>query len=213
MQRSNAPIAAFSQSALDPTYSGSQANASPNGAPLRESAYPRQARVGGGSGNGGGDGISARAKATLAAMGGAEGHFNDPDNSAENLLAGMPDLSRRESDNSITLGYPSNETDAKERKIIEAFGVHSEAYLDYGNSSYARKPPRASVAPSPNSSMTSFSNSTTTSPTARQQTGMGKMTRADRTASIWDIEATLREGRPIGACEYALTHRVALSIS
>lgn len=133
-------------------------------------------------------------------MGGAEPRFNDPDNSAENLLSGMPGHQRRDSDNSITLGYPSNETDAKERKILEAFGVHSEAYLDYGNSSYARKPPRASVAPSPNSSMTSFN---TSSPPARQQTEMGKLTRADRTASIWDIEATLREGRPVGACESA----------
>ena len=128
---------------------------------------------------------------------GAEGHFNEPDNSAENLLAGMPQYERRQSNSSITLGYPSQETDAKERKILEAFGVHSEAYLDYGNSSYARKPPRASVAPSPNSSMTSYSNS----PNARNQTEMGKLTRADRTASIWDIEATLREGRPVGACE------------
>ncbi|KAK9899896.1 hypothetical protein P389DRAFT_164976 [Cystobasidium minutum MCA 4210] len=193
ISRANAPIAAFSQSALDPTYSGT----SPNAAPLRESAHPRQARVGNGSGNG----ISARAKATLAAMEGTDAahHYNDPNNSsAENLLAGMPNLQRRDSDNnSITLGYPSNETHAKERKILEAFGVHSEAYLDYGNSSYARKPPRASVAPSPNSSITSFSSSN--SPTARTQTGVGKLTRADRTASIWDIEATLREGRPVGA--------------
>lgn len=128
---------------------------------------------------------------------GAEDRPNDPDNSAESLLAGMPRHERRGSESSITLGYPSTETDAKERKILEAFGVHSEAYLDYGNSSYARKPPRASVAPPPNSSLTSFPNS----PTSRNQTEMGKLTRADRTASIWDIEATLREGRPVGACK------------
>lgn len=139
---------------------------------------------------------------------GADGHFNDPDNSAENVLAGMPRHERRDSNSSITLGYPSTETDAKERKILEAFGMHSEAYLDYGNSSYARKPPRASVAPSPNSSMTSYSNPN--SPAPRPQTEMGKMSRADRTASIWDIEATLREGRPVGACECSFMEALEL---
>jgi hypothetical protein len=132
---------------------------------------------------------------------------NDANSSAENLLASRPDHARSDSDNSITLGYPSQETNNKERQMLEAFGVHSEAYLDYGNSRYARQVPRASVAPSPNSSMISF-NSNSTSPTARQQGGsVNKMTRADRTASIWDIEATLREGRPVGACKSALKQR------
>ena len=154
-----------------------------------------QQRGAGGSGN-----LSARARAALTAM---DGHGQSSssggafDESSENLL-GSPGgrRARRTSDSSITLGYPGGAAKSeKERQYLEAFGVHGEAYEDYGNSRYARQAPRASVVPSRNTSYGTPGADDGGIAKPASRAGL----KADRTASIWDIEATLREGRPVGA--------------
>lgn len=111
-----------------------------------------------------------------AADGGAAG-----DESSENLLSSAERRdSRRNSDSSITLGFPVHNANGeviseKERQYMEAFGVHTEAYEDFGRSSYARRAPRASVYPADDSPRRSNLGSS----------GLSKESRADRTASIW----------------------------
>ena len=161
------PINAFSYSALDPSLSVSANGA--DMAPLRD-AYPP--RIGKG-------GLSARAKMTLAAM-------HDTSVSSEDLLASpgrqriesgqsSPGSSYRwggqshdNSEESVTLGFPGQYAlNDKGRPLVEAFGVHTEAYEDFGRSAFARIPARASVYP------------------GDRKSGLTPEKRADRTASIW----------------------------
>ena len=181
------PINAFSSNALDPSASA----VSPKGAdlaPLRDSyaARPRN-----------GAGLSERAKAALSAM--EDEKYRDENGASSENLLGSPETSRRSrrnSEGSITLGTYGNAKNEKERQYLEAFGVHGEAYEDYGNSRYARQAPRASMYPSENNSLSSLP-----ATPDEKKAGLASRSafRADRTASIWDIEATLREGRPVGA--------------
>ncbi|GAA5838339.1 hypothetical protein JCM9279_003209 [Rhodotorula babjevae] len=82
----------------------------------------------------------------------------------------------------ISLGYPSQrEERGKGQQLLEIYGVQdNEAWEDYGQASYDSKAAsRESVVP----------------PGAE---GRSKEERFARTQSIWDIEATLKAGKPVG---------------
>ncbi|KAM0756124.1 hypothetical protein T439DRAFT_21249 [Meredithblackwellia eburnea MCA 4105] len=125
--------------------------------------------------------LSARAQATLAAMDSEGGNFNDGPYGA----AGRPGLGgRRLSDSSITMGFPSGSAlKGKGQQLIEIYGVRdNEAWEDFGTGKYtpgagSHSSSRESIVPS----------------------GVSKEERMGRAQSIWDIEATLREGKPVGA--------------
>lgn len=93
-------------------------------------------------------------------------------------------LSRHESSDS----YVSNAQKLKAAKYAEAFGLQdAEAWEDYGRSAYAKKPPRESL----------YDLSNAQAREARHLVPKGL--RAERAASVWDMEATLREGVPVGS--------------
>ena len=134
------PINAFSKNALDPSASAVSRNGA-DLAPLRDSYAPR-ASSSSRNGTGGGAGLSERAKAALSAM--EDGKYKDEYGASSENLLGSPASrrSRRNSEGSITLGSYGNAKNEKERQYLEAFGVHGEAYEDFGNSRYARQAPR-----------------------------------------------------------------------
>ena len=186
-----APIGAFSSAALDPE----RAMVSANGAdltPLRD-AFTPQNRYGGNTGSG--SGISARAKAAMNAtqmFGDADSEH--PSASLENLLPASPSSvsttsttkqwhSRRNSDSSIVLGFPAGhqKLTEKERQFAEAFGVHDEAYEDYGRSGWAKKQPRASIFATAESVQAAL----IAEGGERRSNALSREARADRTASIW----------------------------
>lgn len=132
--------------------------------------------------------LSARAQAAMAAM----SSFDDPNSSTANLRRRNSDSSVR----SITLGYPTHNGQGsaggarKNAQLIEAYGVRdSEAWQDYGRSY------------TPQSGGGSFAASRESVGLEGQGEGEG-VSREDRMAratSVWDIEATLKAGKPVGA--------------
>jgi hypothetical protein len=162
-------------------------------------------------------GVSARAQAALAAM--EDTKLETLDSSTDHLLMPSTPSSassstssllrvRRNSDSgnsvrSVHLGYPapnfsnsgylsapvSKSQKQKAAQLAETFGIQdSEAWEDYGKSRYASSAPRESVYD-------------TTAPPSRTGLSMTQEKRAQRTASVWDMEATLREGVPVASGE------------
>ncbi|KAI5480072.1 hypothetical protein MNV49_002037 [Pseudohyphozyma bogoriensis] len=119
--------------------------------------------------------LSARAQATLAAMDSEGGAMNGP------YGAARPGMGRRNSTSSITLGFPAGNA-GKGQQLIEVFGVReNEAWEDFGTSRW--EPGTGSFANSRESVVPA---------------GITKDERMERAQSIWDIEATLKSGKPVG---------------
>ncbi|GAA6007293.1 hypothetical protein JCM11491_003077 [Sporobolomyces phaffii] len=122
--------------------------------------------------------ISPRAAATLAAMD-SEGFSNDGPYGAAMGNSGSP---RRHGDDGgdVSMGFPSKKASGKGQQLIEIYGVRdSEAWEDFGSTRYEPESgaaSRESVVPA----------------------GVNKEDRMQRAQSIWDIEATLRAGKPVG---------------
>ncbi|CAH7683723.1 hypothetical protein BY996DRAFT_7556653 [Phakopsora pachyrhizi] len=96
-----------------------------------------------------------------------------------------PHLNHRASDSTIpiSMGYPAGmiASDPKAAKLAEAFGIQGrEAWEDFGmeRKFVAGKPTRAGSTPGPDRKV------------SREE-------RDAKTASVWDMEATLRSGRPV----------------
>jgi hypothetical protein len=143
--------------------------------------------------------ISARAQATLDAMKGLDLNSSDP--------AGYPPQPptrsahlRRNSDASVTLGYPMNFDTPKGTgidkgaQLAKAFGlVDNEAWEDFGRTKYDATRDDASSTKSGDTGTT------------------GKLTRGQRdirAASVWDMEATLREGKPVASGKFLFAPRI-----
>ena len=174
------PIAAFDPAALSP--------ASIPAGPLARP--PRQQSRGAGR-------ISPRAQATLAAMDDSDAAFLSRATGRDSAYAALPSVSpetsttellvprpRRNSEASIgstapsvTLGFPAQRVPDKAKGLAEMYGmVDTEAYQDFGKASKARP-----------------------GPGLRGGDAASRSLRDQRAASVWDMEATLREGKPIGA--------------
>jgi len=125
--------------------------------------------------------LSARAQAAMAAM----SSFDDPNSSMANLRRRNSDSSLR----SITLGFPAQTAlggGRKNAQLIEAYGVRdNEAWQDYGRS-YSPHPGGGSLAGSRES-------------VVPEADGVSREDRMARATSVWDIEATLKAGKPVGA--------------
>ncbi|GAA6004467.1 hypothetical protein JCM10207_000739 [Rhodosporidiobolus poonsookiae] len=81
----------------------------------------------------------------------------------------------------VSMGFPTKQTDSKSAQLMEIYGFRdAEAWEDYGT---ARFDP-ASAANSRDSVVPA---------------GMSKDDRMQRTQSIWDIEATLKAGKPVAS--------------
>ncbi|KAL8283663.1 hypothetical protein RQP46_005458 [Phenoliferia psychrophenolica] len=126
--------------------------------------------------------LSARAQAALNAMDSEGGSMHDGPYGAAG--GGTRALGRRASDSSITMGFPSGSgAGGKGQQLIEIYGVReSEAWEDFGTGRYT--PGQESYASSRESVL---------------PPGVSKEDRMGRAQSIWDIEATLRAGKPVGA--------------
>ncbi|GAA5925345.1 hypothetical protein JCM10213_008768 [Rhodosporidiobolus nylandii] len=115
------------------------------------------------------NGVSDRAQAALAAMDEAGGRADGPYGAA------------RASKQEVSMGFPSKQNDAKSAQLMEIYGFRdAEAWEDYGAARYdpaSAAQSRDSVVP----------------------TGTSKEDRMQRAQSIWDIEATLRAGKPVGS--------------
>ncbi|GAA5896902.1 uncharacterized protein JCM6883_007047 [Sporobolomyces salmoneus] len=120
--------------------------------------------------------ISPRAAATLAAMD-SEGFSNDGPYGA---AMGSSGSARSQGGGNVSMGFPSNKASGKGQQLIEIYGVReSEAWEDFGTTRYEPESgaaSRESVVPP----------------------GVNKEDRMQRAQSIWDIEATLRAGKPVG---------------
>ncbi|GAA5947105.1 hypothetical protein JCM3765_002160 [Sporobolomyces pararoseus] len=122
--------------------------------------------------------LSPRAAATLAAMD-SEGFSNDGPYGA---AMGGSGSSRRSGDDGgdVSMGFPSKKASGKGQQLIEIYGVReSEAWEDFGSTRYEPESgaaSRESIVPP----------------------GVNKEDRMQRAQSIWDIEATLRAGKPVG---------------
>ena len=101
-----------------------------------------------------------------------------PETSTSELLGPRP---RRNSETSIlstapsvTLGFPAQRVPDKAKGLAEMYGmVDTEAYQDFGKASKPGTGARGNAA--------------------------ARSLRDQRAASVWDMEATLREGKPMGA--------------
>jgi hypothetical protein len=90
---------------------------------------------------------------------------------------------RRNSDSSITMGFPSNDTSGKGSALTEMYGLRdNEAWQDFGKTKYA----------------------TDSNASSLESVGVKNRDRS-RTNSIWDIEATLKAGVPVGSSSTELT--------
>ncbi|GAA99065.1 uncharacterized protein L969DRAFT_17105 [Mixia osmundae IAM 14324] len=114
---------------------------------------------------------------------------NDPNSLSAPRLdddGGSSVSSRRHSQSSITLGYPiMAKHDPKAVALAQAFGVQeSEPWEDFGSNRWAASSSgrhrRGDAEPELDGERT-------------------RDLRAQRTASVWDMEATLREGKPVEA--------------
>jgi len=113
-------------------------------------------------------------------------NFDDPNASTANLRRRNSDSSLR----SITLGFPAqgNGGGKKNAQLIEAYGVRdNEAWQDYGRS----------YTPQANGSYASSRESF--APEGAEGSGVSREDRMARATSVWDIEATLKAGKPVGA--------------
>ncbi|GAA6039006.1 hypothetical protein JCM8097_000151 [Rhodosporidiobolus ruineniae] len=82
----------------------------------------------------------------------------------------------------VSMGFPGAQVDGKSAQLMEIYGIRdAEAWEDYGT---ARYDPAQSAAASRESMMPA---------------GTSKEDRMQRTQSIWDIEATLKAGKPVGS--------------
>ncbi|GAA5922268.1 uncharacterized protein JCM15063_003240 [Sporobolomyces koalae] len=122
--------------------------------------------------------ISPRAAATLAAMN-SEGFSNDgPYGAAMGTAQGSSKNGGHDGD--VSMGFPSKKASGKGQQLIEIYGVReSEAWEDFGSTRYEPQSgaaSRESVVPP----------------------GVNKEDRMQRAQSIWDIEATLKAGKPVG---------------
>ncbi|GAA5899115.1 hypothetical protein JCM5296_005748 [Sporobolomyces johnsonii] len=118
--------------------------------------------------------ISPRAQATLAAMEGQGLRSNDGPYGAARA-SGIPA-------GEVSMGFPSKKASGKGQQLIEIYGMRdAEAWEDFGQARYepgseSGQASRESVVPA----------------------GVNKEDRMQRAQSIWDIEATLRAGKPVG---------------
>lgn len=108
--------------------------------------------------------------------------------------------------NQISMGYPAGKIarDPKAARLAEAFGImDSEAWEDFGRMRFASR--NGSNAQLPNASP----NGVGTTGTGREgafagESGAGEKgglnrERTFKAASVWDMEATLKEGRPVAS--------------
>ncbi|GAA5972231.1 hypothetical protein JCM11641_002365 [Rhodosporidiobolus odoratus] len=117
----------------------------------------------------GSNGVSERAQATLAAMDSVGGRGDGPYGAAR-------DAAKQE----VSMGFPGQSSN-KSAQLMEIYGYRdAEAWEDYGAARYDP----ASAAQSRDSIV---------------PPGTSKEDRINRTQSIWDIEATLRAGKPVGS--------------
>ncbi|GAA5876123.1 hypothetical protein JCM16303_007030 [Sporobolomyces ruberrimus] len=123
--------------------------------------------------------VSPRAAATLAAMD-AEGFSNDGPYGAASGNSGSSRRNGEHGGGDVSMGFPSKKASGKGQQLIEIYGVRdSEAWEDFGSTRYEPESgaaSRESVVPP----------------------GVNKEDRMQRAQSIWDIEATLRAGKPVG---------------
>ncbi|GAA5974930.1 hypothetical protein JCM21900_006492 [Sporobolomyces salmonicolor] len=118
--------------------------------------------------------ISPRAQATLAAMEDQGLRSNDGPYGAARA-SGVPA-------GEVSMGFPSKKASGKGQQLIEIYGMRdAEAWEDFGSARYepggeSGQASRESVVPA----------------------GVNKEDRMQRAQSIWDIEATLRAGKPVG---------------
>ncbi|GAA6062089.1 hypothetical protein JCM10212_006512 [Sporobolomyces blumeae] len=174
-QGTRAPIDAFDPSAF---------SLAP---PERQSTRPtNRSAAANGAGPGGNSNISPRV-AALAAMeheafggpgGGGGFASNDGPYGAASRSGGG---GYGERDGEVSMGFPSKKASGKGQQLIEIYGVRdNEAWEDFGSTRYepgsSGQGSRESVVPP----------------------GVNKEDRMQRAQSIWDIEATLRAGKPVG---------------
>lgn len=89
---------------------------------------------------------------------------------------------------------------AKAAAYAEAFGLQDqEAWEDYGRSHYAKEPPRESVYHLPKSPASRVGLSAAAE--SSSSLSPSRQIRAERTASVWDMEATLKAGVPVASGE------------
>ncbi|KAH8925499.1 hypothetical protein BT69DRAFT_1332081 [Atractiella rhizophila] len=183
-RRTMAPINAFHPSALDPAIGHRQSRAYPPGGSPNGRAQPKSNGVG----------VSARAQAAMSAMndsglvkGGGSGPYPSLKHQAsegsllEPLLNGSSTPTNR-STSSVAMGFPvSQGISAKDAQVMQVWGIREqEAWEDYGR---AYEPGMGGKTDKSTSRLTLSS-------------GLSKEERAMRAASVWDMEATLREGKP-----------------
>lgn len=86
----------------------------------------------------------------------------------------------------------------KSARLAEAFGLQeAEAWEDFGRSAYDRASANRDTVYIPSASQLQDHG-------GMRPTKMDKASRANRVASVWDMEATLRENSPVAASECCL---------
>ena len=84
----------------------------------------------------------------------------------------------------------------KSARLAEAFGLQdAEAWEDFGRSAYDRASANRDTVYIPSASQLQDNGG------MRPPPKMDKASRANRVASVWDMEATLRENSPVAASE------------
>lgn len=120
-------------------------------------------------------------------------HFHERRDSASGRSPSTKEERRREASRAKAAAY------------AEAFGLQDqEAWEDYGRSHYAKEAPRESVyelPKSPGSKMGLSTAAAAAGATAKDDPSLApvKPTRAERHASVWDMEATLKAGVPVAS--------------
>ncbi|GAA5992046.1 hypothetical protein JCM10908_000715 [Rhodotorula pacifica] len=93
----------------------------------------------------------------------------------------------------VSLGFPSRHTDGKGQQLQEIYGVRdAEAWEDYGRARYDESGLGPGDASGANSGAASRESVLPGGPISKED-------RMQRAQSIWDIEATLKAGKPVGA--------------
>ncbi|GAA5891149.1 hypothetical protein JCM6882_006440 [Rhodosporidiobolus microsporus] len=117
------------------------------------------------------NGLSERAQAALGAMDSLDGGGR----------GGPYGAARGAAPREVSMGFPGKQQDGKSAQLMEIYGFRdAEAWEDYGTARYdpaSAAASRDSVVPA----------------------GVSKQDRMERAQSIWDIEATLRAGKPVGS--------------
>ncbi|BGP28710.1 hypothetical protein JCM10296v2_000446 [Rhodotorula toruloides] len=99
-------------------------------------------------------------------------------------------LAAMDENRDITLGYPGGRKgSAKNQQLLEIYGMRdAEAWEEYGQARYE-----------PGGSATASRESVVPNGETGETAKRSKEDRMQRTQSIWDIEATLKAGKPVGA--------------